>query len=212
MSGIFEAIESGDLERVRAIVTERPEAAGARDEQGVSALLQARYRGRDDLVGALLAARTELDVFEASAVGDVERVRELVEADPALVDAFAPDGFTPLTLAAHFGHEDVVRLLLDRGADVALRARHEQIQVQPLHAAAATGQTAIVRLLLDAGAPVNEVQPGGFTALHAAAQNGNAELARLLIERGADPEQPLDDGRTPRDLAREHPDVASALG
>ncbi len=208
---IFDAIDGGDVERVRALVRADSSVAEARRADGASALLAAQYRGGDDLVTALLEARAELDVFEAAAVGDVARVRELVDASPGLVDAYAPDGFTPLTLAAHFGHADVVRLLLERGADVARRARHEHIQVQPIHAAAATGRTEIVRLLLDRGAPVDDAQPGGFTALHAAAQNGDAELLRLLLARGASADAPLEDGRTARDLAGGRDDVLALL-
>ena len=73
---IFEAIESGDAERV----TKLADAAGERDADGVSALLFAQYYGRNDLVAALRPRRGELDVFEAAALGDVDRLRELRDA------------------------------------------------------------------------------------------------------------------------------------
>jgi ankyrin repeat protein len=149
----------------------------------VSPLLQALYEGRAE--DAERIRHESLDLFEAAALGDVERLGELLDAgaDP---NEFAPDGFTPLTLAAFFKRPDAARLLLERGADVGLRARHEQIQVLPLHSAAANGGSVeIARLLLDAGADVNAEQPGGFTALDAARQDGNEELERLLLERGA---------------------------
>lgn len=200
---VFDAIAAGDAERIRRLVAGDAAAATARDEDGVSALLRARYRDRTDLVEALLAGEPELDVFEAAAVGRPERVRELLHRDAGLVHAYAPDGFTALALASFFGHRDVVELLLDAGAEVTAVTRNEQIQVAPLHSAAAGGHNEIARLLLDAGAEVDAVQPGGFTALHSAAQNGNAELVELLLERGANPVQPLEDGRTPGDLAEE---------
>lgn len=178
---IFKAIETGDAERVRELV----DAAGERDDEGVSALLRALYYGSDEMVEALRPGKIELDVFEAAAFGDVDRLRKLLDEDPARVDAFAPDGFTPLTLAAFFRREEAVRLLLERGADANLRAQHAQIQVMPIHAAAAGNETGIVRLLLDSGADVTAEQPGGFTALDAAEQNANAEMAALLRERGA---------------------------
>jgi ankyrin repeat protein len=152
----------------------------------VSALLQALYEGRADDAEALRRG-AELDLFEAAALGDVRRLAELLDegADP---NAFAPDGFTPLTLAAFFKHAEAARLLLDRGADTHQRARHEQIQVLPIHSAAANGGSVeIVRMLLDAGADPDAEQPGGFRAIDAARQDGNAELERLLLDRGASP-------------------------
>ena len=151
-----------------------------------SPLLQALYEGRRGDVERMVADGGELDLFEASAIGDAARLRELLEegADP---NELAPDGFTPLTLACFFKRPDAVRLLLDRGADVHLRARNEQIQVLPIHSAAADGGSVeIVRMLLDAGADVNATQPGGFRAIDAARMDKNQELERLLLERGSE--------------------------
>jgi ankyrin repeat protein len=200
LTDIFDAIGAGDLERARALVADDPAVAKARDQQGVSAVTQAVYHGRADIVDTLLAAEPELDVFEASAAGRTERVRTLIEREPDLVSAFSPDGFTPLHLAAFFGHFEIARLLVAAGADPEAVARNP-MRVQPLHSAAATGQLEIAKLLVDAGADVNESQERGFTPLHAAAQNGDVELTRLLLERGADPERATDDGRRAADFA-----------
>jgi uncharacterized protein len=204
---IFEAIQQGDAERVRELA----DAAGQRNDEGVSALLFAQYHGRDELVAALRPRRGALNVFEAAALGDVERLGALLDGEPTLVNAYADDGFFPLGLAAFFKHADAVRLLLDRGADPNQQSRHAQIVVRPIHSAAADGgSTEIARLLLDAGADVNARQPGGFTPLHAAVQGRNVELVDLLLEHGGDPAARLDDGRTAADLARDagHRDVA----
>jgi ankyrin repeat protein len=210
---IFEAIARGDAERVRALAEETPAVAHRRNGDGTSALLLARYYDRLDMVDALAEHASDLDVFEAAALGRVERVGELVDADPEFARAYAPDGFQALGLAAFFRQPDVVRLLLDRGAEVDAIARNEQINTTALQAAAASGDNESARLLIDAGADVNAAQPGGFTPLHAAAANGNRELVELLLERGADPGARVDDGRTPADLARERGDgeFAAAL-
>ena len=207
---VFEAVDAGDLERVRSLAAAEPHALRERDAEGVTPILYARYRNRLELVDALRSLTPELDVWEAAAVGDADRVRELLDADASLLDASAPDGFFPLGLAAFFGHEEVVRLLLERGADPRLVARNDRLQVTALHAAAAANHAEIARMVVEAGTPVNATQPGGSTALHAAAQNGNLELVRFLIDHGADRDAQLDDGRTPRDLAADD-EVREAL-
>jgi ankyrin repeat protein len=213
VSEIFEAIVAGDDERARALAEADPAAVHSRNEEGTSALLLARYYGRVDLVEELAARAPELDVFEAAALGRLERVQELVAADGGLAGAFAPDGFHPLGLAAFFNHPEVVRFLLERGADVDAVARNARVQTTALQAAAASGDVASARLLLDAGADVNAAQPGGFRPLHSAAANGSDELAGLLLERGADRAARTDAGATAADLARDagHAALAAKL-
>ena len=180
----FQAVQAGDDARVRDLVAHDPSLAAARDEEGVSALLRARYLGRTDLVEALLAAAPELDVFDAAALGRTERLRALLDEDPSRAHAWSGDGFQPLHLAAFFGHEAGARLLVERGADVSAVARTPML-VQPLPSAAAAGETAIAELLLEAGADPNAEQEGGFRPLDAAVQNEDEALRRLLEERGA---------------------------
>ena len=56
-----------------------------------------------------------VDIFEASALGLVDRIAALVSSDPRLVSSYAQDGFYPLGLAAFFGHLDAVRALIAAG-------------------------------------------------------------------------------------------------
>lgn len=191
MSEVFDAIAAGDLDRVRALAGHGAD----RDGQGVSAVRTARYHRRDDMVEALMPSAEVLDVWDAAALGATGRLRTLVDDDPSCVDAVSGDGFRPLALAAFFGHEESVRLLLDRGADVGARGTGA-IRTTALEAAASAGETAIARLLLDAGADPASAQPDGFTPLHAAAANRNRELYDLLLERGADPTAVAGDGTT----------------
>jgi ankyrin repeat protein len=160
-----------------------------------SELLEALYRGDHDTVEATLAERPDLTIFEAAAVGEIERVRELLSLERGSVADWSPDGFTALHLAAFFGRETVAATLLERGADVSAVARNP-LRVQPLHSAAAGGHTAVARLLLEHGADPNARQEGGFVPLHAAAQARNDELYALLLASGADQEAATDDGRT----------------
>ena len=154
----------------------------------MSELLQAMYRGNQARADELLAGDPELDVFEAAAVGRVDRLHELLDADPALANAWADDGFQPLGLACFFGHVDAARLLVERGAEVNSASRND-FMVMPLHSAAATGDPEaryeLAKLLLDHGAEPNARQQEGFTPLMAADQHGDDRLRSLLLEHGA---------------------------
>jgi uncharacterized protein len=173
------------------------------EEQMSSELMQALYEGKQEEARELAAARADLDVFEAAAIGDVERLRQLLDEDQALSQAWSADGFTPLHFAAFFGHPDAAKVLTERGAELEARSTNEQFafDATPLHSAAAAGQHEVCELLLDAGADVNAVQHGGYTPLLDAAANGDGKLAELLLDRGADATARLDDGRGAPDLA-----------
>ena len=179
----------------------------------MSELLAALYRADHARVEEILAAGPELDIFEAAAVGQVERAAELLDADAGLVSAWTEDGFTPLHLAAFFRQPETARLLVERGALVDVVARNDELQVTPLQSAAAARQEETAALLLERGADPNAQQRGGFTALHAAAQQGDEPLARVLLARGADPSLAADDGRTAADFARDggHEELAALL-
>jgi len=157
----------------------------------LSDVLEALYRGDDGQVERLLAATPELDVFEAAALGRTDRLRELLDEDPTLANAFGDDGFHPLGLASFFGHVDAARLLLDRGADVNALSTNENVQTAAIHAAAAGQRTdeatryELVKLALEYGADPNLAQGGGFRAIDAARQNGDTRVEQLLIEHGA---------------------------
>jgi len=153
----------------------------------MSDVLQAIYRG-DPGEAERLAAGRELDVFEASALGHEERLRELLDEDPSLANAWAGDGFQPLGLASFFGHVDAARLLVERGAEVNSASRNP-MKVMPLHSAAAAQDPdvryEIAQLLLEAGAEPDARQQDEYTPLMAADQHGDQRLRELLVEHGA---------------------------
>ena len=154
----------------------------------MSELLQAIYRGDRARADELLAGDPELDVFEAAAVGRTERLRELLDDDPSLANAWAEDGFQPLGLASFFGHVQAAKLLLERGAEVNSASRND-FEVMPLHSAAATGDSEVryelAKLLLEHGADPNARQQDEFTPLMAADQHEDDRLRALLVEHGA---------------------------
>lgn len=197
---IIEAVQQGNIAALRDLLSRDPALAGSRDSAGLSALMHAIYRGRTEAGKLLRECGLNLDIFEAAALGDTARLSILLQQNPALVNAFAPDGFTPLHLAAFFHQPQAARLLLDQGADPAAVAKNPT-RLMPLHSAASGRNLATVRDLLDRGAPVNARQVQGWTPLHSAAQNGHEEVVTLLLQHGADPTSQNDDGVSPADVA-----------
>src|SRR5262245_60547978 len=153
----LKAVVEGDIARVKEMLEADATLAQARDEKGISAILKAAYYRKRDVVATLLASGIELNIFEASATGQTERVRELVKQDASLANSFSSDGFTPLGLAVFFGQKETVEALLAAGAEVNTASR-ESMKVTPLHSAAAAGEVAIARVLITHGANVSAEQ------------------------------------------------------
>lgn len=213
---LFAAIQSSDVDAALESLNLDPVQATASNEQGVSALMWALYHRQQRVADAVAARRTEagapLNLHEAAAMGDLDRVHDLLAASEHDVAAVSSDGFTPLHFAAFFGREDVVPVLLEAGAPVAVAASNPS-GVHPLHSAAAIGSVTICGALLEAAGEVDAQQHGGYTALMSAAMHGNEALVDLLLEHGASPEITSDEGKTALDMAREggHEAVAERL-
>jgi uncharacterized protein len=209
---LITAVTTDDAARVAELVAEDPALASARNRDGVSMLMLSRYRFDRGTTDALLAADPELDVFEAAALGYIDRLRERLDEDPSRAVAWSADGFTALHFAAFFGKAEAARTLLAAGAMIDAVSGND-MRVQPLNSAAAGRHHEVCRLLIAAGADVNATQRDGFTPLHAAAQDGDDELVELFLSAGGDPSAPTDAGATPGDVAEAagHPDVARRL-
>jgi len=196
----FAAIHDNDRARVEHLLKGDTSLAKARNANGVSALMQARYEGRHEIVALLRGNAGELDVFEAATLGDVAQLRKLLAAGPSLVKAYSTDGFTALHLAAFFGQPDAATELLRAGA-ARDGVSENTMKVAVINSPAASGRADMVKLLLEAGADPNARQQMGWTALHAAAAHDNVEMAQALLRKGADPTLKNDEGQTALDKA-----------
>ncbi|XP_020657679.3 M-phase phosphoprotein 8 [Pogona vitticeps] len=92
-------------------------------------------------------------------------------------------GMTLVMLAAAGGHDDILRLLIRKGARVNCRQKNGTTAL--IHAAEKNNLTTVA-ILLEAGACINVQQNSGETALMKACKRGNYDIVRLMIESGAD--------------------------
>ena len=209
---LLAAIRGGDRAMVDQLLTANVTLVRATAPNGASAVLWAAYTGHPELASVLVGYGAQLDIWEAAALGDLTRIRQIVAADPRGVTSVAPDGFFALGLAAFFGHTEMVTWLLDHGADVNQSASNAQ-RVTALHGAVARGNASLATLLLKRGANPNVRQETGLAPLHEAAANGSVELVRILIDNGAHVAIRTDAGKTPADFAQErgHAELADWL-
>jgi uncharacterized protein len=208
----LESIQKGNLSRVNQLLGTNPGLANSKAKNGVSALLLALYYGRQDIALVIAAKKPVLDIFEASVLGKLEQVKNVIDRDPSLVNSYSPDGFTPVALAAYLGQKDVTEYLLEKGANVNAMAKNAT-GFTPLTGAIANNHVEISKILVKRGADVNHRYEGGVSPLMEASQNGNLELVRFLLENGADSTAKTADGKTPMSFAKEknHAEVVEIL-
>lgn len=207
-----EKVKAGDLAGVRAALEAEPELLNAKNDAGQSSFLLAKYYGQAPVAEFLLSRHPDLDVFERCVAGTAHEVLEAIDEDPSLLEARNTDGWTPLHLAAFFGHPELAKALLNRGANVDALSTNAMTNT-PLHAAVAGRKTEVVRVLLDRGADANARQHGGWTPLHGAAQAGDHDIVELLLASGADPNARAENNQAALDLAllKGHQEIAELL-
>lgn len=139
-------------------------------------------------------------VMKAVQKDDVAGLKALI-ARSANVNELDPNGDAPLVMAAYLGHTEIVRLLLEAGADVT--AVDPGMKATALHAAAYAGRTDAARLLIAHGIDIDKQGPkNGYTALHDAIWENNIDTARVILDAGADLTLRSHSGETPLDFAR----------
>jgi len=116
------------------------------------------------------------------------------EPDQHLLDSKDRKGMTPLSRAAYKGHESVVKLLIEKGANIDLKDIYSRT---PLLLAAIKGFESVVRLLIEKSAEVDSKDNNDRTILSWAANEGHESVVKLLIEKGAKIDFKDKNGRTP---------------
>ncbi|MBK9443071.1 MAG: ankyrin repeat domain-containing protein [Comamonadaceae bacterium] len=152
----------------------------------MTALMNAINNENVSLVGQLIRQGTDVNMLEAN-------------------------GDAPLVMAAYKGNPDIVRMLLQAGADVA--AVDPGMKATALHAAAYAGNADAAKLLIQYHIDIDKQGPlNGYTALHDAIWQGHLETAKLLIDSGANLSLQSLHGETPLAFARlKHRSAIAAL-
>ncbi|MCB9081463.1 MAG: ankyrin repeat domain-containing protein [Lewinellaceae bacterium] len=197
-----EQLTQGKYAQVSHLIDTYPALSESATAEGLSLILLTAYHRQPSFSSQLFRGKTNPDIYERIIHDDLPGVEAILTETPLLVNQFAPDGFTPLTLAAYFGHSALAKLLLSVGADVNL-ATGNPMRVAPIHAAVASQAIAIVGLLLDAGADVQAVQSQGITPLHAAAHRGDELMVKTLLKAGAPAATRSDAGFSAADYAEQ---------
>lgn len=155
MQTIFELVDADDAEGIRTLLGDDPEAAHERDENGLSPLVHALYRGNDEAVAAILAAGEPTDPWDRLVAGYADGL-------PA-PGAWSTDGFTPLHLAAFVDNVSAAAALLAAGADPNVLATTSFARVTPLGTCAFADALGVARLLLEHGADPHIGEDGVYT-------------------------------------------------
>ena len=177
---IHEAAELGDLERVKAYLSQDPKQIDLVDAKGRTVLACAARSGKQEVVEFLLEMGATEDIYAAAIVGHVDKVAAFLKQDKKLVNAKDSGGRAPLHWAALYGQKKVMELLLAEKADVNLL---DGDGFTPLHWATTFNKSDAVELLLANKANMNiKVEKYGWTPLRLAVIHGHMATRRSSVE------------------------------
>ncbi|GAI46299.1 unnamed protein product, partial [marine sediment metagenome] len=185
-TSLLYAAQSGHSEIAKLLIAKGADIE-AKADMGVAPLMVAVLYNHNDIAEMLIAKGAEKTIYVASAQGDAESVKAFLKKDPNLISALAANtGLSALHWAAYQGHLDVIKLLIENGADVNVRCTNEDKTINgitPLFWAISRGHENAAELLINKGADVNARNKLRETALYGI---GSLEVAKLLIANGAD--------------------------
>jgi ankyrin repeat protein len=181
------------------------------DLNGATPAHCAAIKGHKELLSLLISRGASNSIFIASTLGDLRGVQSFLDADHSLLES-TKGGWTPLHWAASSGQPEVVRLLLERGAEP--NAPDLLLGQTPLHWAARACHTNVIALLvMERNVHLNSKDRRGSTPLHVAVDHNCAGAVSLLLAGGARTDTKDADGKSPFDYAEQSsdPDIQRLL-
>ncbi|MBA4393533.1 MAG: hypothetical protein C0407_08275 [Desulfobacca sp.] len=131
------------------------------------------------------------EIHQAVMVGDLAKVKAILDQDPKLVNS-VEDGITPVLYAAYQENKKMVRFLLSRGAQ------------DNIFVATIIGDSVKVKSFLNTNPSlVNAKDHNGQTPLHWAANKGHIQIVKFLVSQGAQVTLKDNTGWTPLEYAEE---------
>ncbi|MDH5386401.1 MAG: ankyrin repeat domain-containing protein [Candidatus Aminicenantes bacterium] len=155
---IHDAIQKGDVARVKTLISNNKELIQMKSDKGQTPLHLAVQNGNQEIVEFLISQGADINARDS-------------------------EGNTPLLTALAFKKTETAKFLLSKGADVRIKNAQDE---PPVFLALMHGLSELVEPILDNGQDVNERFRGNFTALLMATLTGNKEVVKLLLDRGAD--------------------------
>lgn len=140
-------------------------------------------------------------MHQAAIRGDIATLKRLIAEGADINEINRIYVVTPLAAAAHAVSPDVLRKLVELGADVQLRGPTPE-SASPLHFAVTAGNVENARTLIELGANVHEVHPHAGSLLAVAIMHILPEMVKLLVELGADPNQSGPNGMSPLQMVK----------
>ena len=154
--------------------------------QTVARTLWSGAEAARNLIAELRSSGASCDIWTAAFVGNLDRVRNLLDTDPSLVNRMGDDrSGTPLVHAAGQGHLEVTRLLLERGADPNLPEEGNAPHGRALYSAVYGRHFDVAKLLLEQGANPNQEVESSADAPSIAIMNSDTRIIELLAAHGA---------------------------
>jgi ankyrin repeat protein len=185
-----EAIQKGDLDDIKSIVSEDRAKINERDDSGNTILHNAVREGNIEIVKYLLSQDADVNIknsggetaLQIAIYSNNEELIKYLVSNGADVNFKGVYDESPLHDAIMKGNIEIVKYLVSRGANFNTK---NNVQESPLYAAVKNNRLDIVKYLISQGAEVNTKDYVGGTLLHEAASQGNLELSRYLISQGA---------------------------
>ena len=137
------------------------------------------------------------ELYDAAKKGNLKRLKKLAEQGMDKNHVGGNDEDTALSIAAANDHLDIVRYLVEQGADM---EKGDIGGWTPLMTASARGHLDVARYLLEQGANRDKADSLGWTSLHLAAFYGLLDIAKLLMIYGADLNARDNNGQLPIDM------------